>query len=30
LDEFGEATTLALELGRVLGQFGLARPSLLQ
>ena len=29
-DEFGEATTLTLELGRVLGQFGFACPSLLQ
>jgi hypothetical protein len=29
-DELGEATTLTLELSRVLGQFGLACPSLLQ
>ena len=29
-DELCEVTTLALELGGVLGQFGLACPSLLQ
>jgi hypothetical protein len=29
-DELGETTTLTLELSRMLGQFGLACPSLLQ